>query len=161
MILPKGLVRVEGRRSKALLRGAMQADGSPTGSGQQIGGNLIALQMIQATNSAAEAAQAAVKAVESFKSGSDDKNWYRLLPKPGDFNPSSREAEISKWRGWSWQFDQYLGSLDHLRKNPTAVVDDSVQSSEEQKRSIFMYGLMAALLKGRPTLVDVEGSEEL
>ena len=139
----------------------MQADGSPTGSGQQIDGNLIALQMIQATNSAAEAAQAAVKAVESFKSGSDDKNWYRLLPKPGDFNPSSREDEISKWREWSWQFEQYLGSLDHhyvsdivdLRKNPTAVVDDSVQSSEEQKRSIFMYGLTAALLKGRPLLM--------
>ena len=139
----------------------MQADGSPTVSGQQIDGNLIALQMIQATNSAAEAAQAAVKAVESFKSGSDDKNWYRLLPKPGDFNPSSREDEISKWREWSWQFEQYLGSLDHhyvsdivdLRKNPTAVVDDSVQSSEEQKRSIFMYGLMAALLKGRPLLM--------
>ena len=117
--------------------------------------------MIQATNSAAEAAQAAVKAVESFKSGSDDKNWYRLLPKPGDFNPSSREDEISKWREWSWQFEQYLGSLDHryvsdivdLRKNPTAVVDDSVQSSEEQKRSIFMYGLMAAILKGRPLLM--------
>ena len=139
----------------------MQADGSPTGSGQQIDGNLIALQMIQATNSAAEAAQAAVKAVESFKSGSDDKNWYRLLPKPGDFNPSSREDEISQWREWSWQFEQYLGSLDHdyvsdivdLRKNPTAVVDDSVQSSEGQKRSTFMYGLMAALLKGRPLLM--------
>lgn len=58
------------------------ADGSPTGSAQQIDGNLIALQMIQATNSAAEAAQAAVKAVESMKTGSDDKNWYRLLPKP-------------------------------------------------------------------------------
>ena len=139
----------------------MQADGSPTGSGQQIEGNLIALQMIQATNSAAEAAQAAVKDVESFKSGSDDKNWYRLLPKPGDFNPSSREDEISVWREWSWQFEQYLGSLDHhyvsdivdLCKNPTAVVDASVQSSEEQKRSIFMYGFMAALLKGRPLLM--------
>ena len=33
------------------------------------------------------------------------------------------------------------------------MVDDSVQSSEEQKRSIFMYGLMAALLKGRPLLM--------
>ena len=116
------------------------ADGSPTGSAQQIGGNLIALQMIQATNSAAEAAQAAVKAVESMKTGSDDKNWYRLLPKPGDFNPTTREDEISKWREWSWQFEQYLGSSDHhyvsdildLRKNPTHVVDDSEQSSEEQ-----------------------------
>ena len=45
----------------------MQADGSPTGSGQQIDGNLIALQMIQATNSAAEAAQAAVKAFQVGK----------------------------------------------------------------------------------------------
>ena len=137
------------------------ADGSPTGSAQQIDGNLIALQMIQATNSAAEAAQAAVKAVESMKTGSDDKNWYRSLPKPGDFNPTTREDEISKWREWSWQFEQYLGSLDHhyvsdildLRKNPTHVVDDSEQSSEEQRRSIFMYGLMAALLKGRPLLM--------
>ena len=42
------------------------------------------------TNSAAEAAQA-VKAVESFKSGSDDKNWYRLLHKSDDFNSSSIE----------------------------------------------------------------------
>ena len=57
----------------------MQADGSPTGSTQQIDGNVIAMQMIQATTHAAEAAQAAVKAVEALKSGSDDKNWYRLL----------------------------------------------------------------------------------
>ena len=78
----------------------MQADGPPTGSGQRLDGNLI--QMIQATNTAAGAAQAAVKAVESMKSGSDDKNWYRLLPKPGDFNPSIRGDRISKWREWSW-----------------------------------------------------------
>ena len=126
----------------------MQTEGSPTGSPQHIDGNIIAMQMIQATTNAAEAAQAAVRAVEALKSGSDDKNWYRLLPKPGDFNPTSREDEISRWCDWSWQFEQYLGSLDHhyvsdiadLRKNPTAVVDESVQSSEEQKRSIFMYG---------------------
>ena len=122
-----------------------QADGSPAGSGQaqQIDGNVIAMQMIQATTNAAEAAQAAVKAVEALKSGSDDRNWYRLLPKPGDFNPSSREDEISKWRDWSWQFEQYLGSLDHhyvsgivdLRKDPTHVVDETAQSAEEQRRS--------------------------
>ena len=47
----------------------------------------------------------------------------------------------------------YVSDIVDLRKNPTAVVDDSVQSSEEQKRSIFMYGLMAALLKDRPLLM--------
>ena len=179
MVRPKGFEQSLGRRTKALFRlgrcwlyftvwsfasnSMQQADGSPAGSGQaqQIDGNVIAMQMIQATTNAAEAAQAAVKAVEALKSGSDDKNWYRLLPKPGDFNPSSREDEISKWRDWSWQFEQYLGSLDHhyvsdivdLRKNPTHVVDETEQSSEEQRRSIFMYGLMAALLKGRPLLM--------
>ena len=44
--------------------------------------------------------------------------------------------------------DRYVSDIVDLCKNPIVVVGDSVQSSEERKRTIFMYGPMAALLKG-------------
>ena len=90
--------------------------GSPT-AGQTLDGAAVAMQMVQATTAAAEAAAAAVSAVESLKSSlgsssTDEKAWYRLLPKPTSFDPGSREDEIAKWRDWSWSFEQYVGTLD-------------------------------------------------
>ena len=77
-------------------------DGSPVGSpsaAQQLDGAAVAMQMVQATTAAAEAASAAVAAVQGLKStlessSTDEKAWYRLLPKPGSFDPGSREDEM-------------------------------------------------------------------
>ena len=129
------------------------ADGSPSGSpaaGQQLDGTAVALQMVQATTAAAEAASAAVSAVESLKSSfasstTDEKAWYRLLPKPSNFDPGQREDEIAKWRDWSWSFEQYVGTLDpsfvseieRIRKTPDVEVDMDIMASDEQKRCIF------------------------
>ena len=92
---------------------------------------------------------------------SDNKDWYKLLSKPSSFDPSSREAEISGWRDWSWSFEQYLGSLVSIfteeirviRNNIETVVDTSAQSNAEMRRGSFLYGLLASLLKQRPLVV--------
>ena len=72
------------------------AGGSPTGSQNgQMDGATIALRMVQA----AEAAAAAATAVASRQdSGKDD--WYKMLPKPGVFDPKDRESELSSFRDW-------------------------------------------------------------
>ena len=87
--------------------------GSPT-AGQALDGAAVAMQMVQATTAAAEAAAAAVSAVKSLKSSlgsssTDEKAWYRLLPKPTSFDPGTREDEIAKWRDWSWSLSNMLG----------------------------------------------------
>ena len=145
------------------------ADGSPSGSpaaGQQLDGAAVALQMVQATTAAAEAASAAVSAVESLKSSfasstTDEKAWYRLLPKPSNFDPGQREDEIAKWREWSWSFEQYVGTLDpsfvseieRIRKTPDVEVDMDIMASDEQKRCIFLYSLLASALNNRPLML--------
>lgn len=139
--------------------------GSPSG-GQPFDGAQIAIQMIQATNAAAMAAQSAADALQkvqsqSASSGVDDKSWYKLLPRPSALDPSSREEEISKWRDWPWTLEQYLGTLDpryveefaFVRSHLTNPVDVSIQSDEEKKRGIFLYNMLASLLKQRPLLV--------
>ena len=144
-------------------------DGSPVGSpsaAQQLDGAAVAMQMVQATTAAAEAASAAVAAVQGLKStiessSTDEKAWYRLLPKPGSFDPGSREDEIAKWRDWSWSFEQYVGTLDpnfvteieRIRKTPAVEVDMSIMASDEQKRCIFLYSLLASVLKNRPLVL--------
>ena len=71
------------------------AGGSPTGSQGQMDGAQIALRMVQA----AEAAAAAATAVANRPEGSKD-DWYKMLPKPGVFDPRDREAELSSFRDW-------------------------------------------------------------
>lgn len=144
-----------------------QPDGSPTGSpqGGQVDGAELARRMMVATEAATTATQLAAKALEELKTAteksSDNKDWYKLLSKPASFDPSSREAEISGWRDWSWSFEQYLGSLDSvfteeirvIRNNIDAIVDTSAQSNAELRRGSFLYGLLASLLKQRPLMV--------
>ena len=150
--------------------GVESQSGSPTaggGAGQPgLDGTQIALQMIQATSSAAQAAQAAADALQQLQSqstggGTDEKSWYKLLPKPGAFEPSSREDEIAKWRDWSWQLEQFLGTLDprfvaeidQIRKAPSTVTVMPSLSEEEKRRSIFLCNMLASVLRNRPLLV--------
>ena len=146
-------------------------EGSPTGSphaggaGATVDGAELARRMMAATEAASAATQLAARALEELKTAtertSENKDWYKLLSKPSSFDPSSREAEISGWRDWSWSFEQYLGSLDSvfteeirvIRNNIETVVDTTAQSNAEMRRGSFLYGLLASLLKQRPLMV--------
>lgn len=57
--------------------------------------------MIQATEAAAQAAAGC------------DTDWFKLLPKPGLFEPKSREEELSMWRDWWWTVHQCRCILDN------------------------------------------------
>ena len=85
----------------------MSVQGSPTsaaGDGTaSMTGEQIALRMVQATEAATAAAQAAAAALgnlstssssQTGSTGTDGKpEWYKVLPKPGVFEPKDREAE--------------------------------------------------------------------
>ena len=142
--------------------------GSPTGA-TQIDGAQLALRMVQAAESAANAAQAVSSAVAAQSSSSssgglfsgDSSQLYKLLAKPQTFDPSSREHEISLWREWSWSFEQYLASLDShypdelkvIRSNLGTEIDQSVQDDKERQRGTFLYGLLSGVLKQRPLML--------
>ena len=119
-------------------------------------GATIALRMVQA----AEAAAAAATAVASRQdSGKDD--WYKMLPKPGVFDPKDRESELSSFRDWWWSVEQYLMAVDihyndHfdvLRKNLDTPISVSALTAEQQRRGTFLYGLLASLLRNRPLMM--------
>lgn len=121
-----------------------------------------ARRMIVTSEAASKAAESAVKALKELKESheSDEKSWYRLLPKPSSWEPKSREEEITMWRDWVWSLEQRLGSLDaeypveidNIRKNLSHAQDLTVMTESERK-SVFLYGLLASLLKDRPLLV--------
>ena len=143
-------------------------EGSPAASptaAAAIDGAELARRMIEATESASQAANMAAEAIKQMQSSAgnatDEKAWYRILPKPAVFDCKDRETEIATWRDWAWTFEQYLGSLDAnfvddiktLRANPSTEVDMSVQTDSEKRRGVFLYGLLASLWKQRPLLV--------
>ena len=137
------------------------AQGSPSGSPSNgpvpvMDGNELARRMILASESASQAANAAVRALEGFQkqqvAGSDEKGWYKLLPKPNTWEPKTREEELGQWRDWSCSLEQYLATLDpqfvadieNIRKNVETSVDMSVMHEDEKKRCSFLYGLWPA-----------------
>ena len=73
-------------------------------------GQEIALRMIQVAEAASMAAQSAAEALGRRPEG--DKNWFRVLPKPANFDAKTREEEMSQWRDFSWSVEQYLSSMD-------------------------------------------------
>ena len=83
------------------------------------------------------------------------------MPKPGVFDPKSREEELSMWRDVALRLDQYLASFDieyladfeALRKNPSTEVDSSLMGDKEKSRSSFLSRLLAGLLENRSLLV--------
>ena len=138
-----------------------------------IDGAELARRMLMATEAASMAASTAAQALLELKdrtssSSSDEKAWYRLLPRPSVFDPDSRETELAQWREWSWSVEQYLASMDpefavdlaRIRKNSNAEVDMSIMDDSERKRCTFLYGLYASLLRQRPLMMlkKIEGS---
>ena len=106
----------------------MSAQNSPTGSQGGAAfespsgttGDVMAMRMIQAVEAAATAAQAATQAVAAMSSssssgqtdGGNRSDWYKVLPKPSKFEPKDREAELSGFRDWWWQVEQYIVAVD-------------------------------------------------
>ena len=96
------------------------ASGSPAGATGGIDGAQLAMRMVEAAERAAEAAQAAsaiaaaATAATSSMSPTTAKptEWYKMLPKPPTFSPQTREEELSMFREWVWQLEQYLLAVD-------------------------------------------------
>ena len=95
---------------------ASPAAGSPSATVGAIDGAQLAMRMVEAAERAAEAAQAASAAVSAASSSSrppvKSTEWYKMLPKPPNFAPQSREEELSMFREWVWQLEQYLLAVD-------------------------------------------------
>ena len=112
--------------------------------------------MVQAAEAAAAAASAVANRPESQK---DD--WFKMLPKPGVFDPKDRESELSAVRDWWWSVEQYLMAVDSeylahfdvLRKNLDIAISIASLTPEQNRRGTFLYGLLASLLKSRPLMM--------
>ena len=148
--------------------GHLSPQGTPPTSpmaGQAMDGNEMAARILQAAEAAAQAATSTAQAVQFFRqqaesgtsSSSKATDWFKLLPKPSIFDPKDYDQEISQWREWFWGVNQYLCALDHQYEtevryieNHTEVFQDpSLMGDDEKRRSMFLYGLLAALLRGR------------
>ena len=93
------------------------AIGSPTAAD----GAELAFRMVQAAEAAASAATAATEALASLSSGSaaaasSSNDWFKVLPKPSIFDPKDREAELSQFRDWWWQVEQYVVAVDPIQE---------------------------------------------
>ena len=154
--------------------GSPVADGSPTASAPAvpgIDGAELAFRMVQAAESAASAAAAATQALNSLSSTSgastSSGDWFKVLPKPSTFDPKDREAELSQFRDWWWQVEQYVvavdpkftGDFDHVRSHMEDEMALVEQSPGRTKRSGFLYGLLASLMRQRPLLL-LKGVEQ-
>ena len=73
---------------------------------------LMMRQMMEVTQAASTAAQAALAATKDRKAGLGGGDMARLLPKPDVFKPATREAEHGEWSSWLWSLKQYLSALD-------------------------------------------------
>ncbi|CAE7864336.1 unnamed protein product, partial [Symbiodinium necroappetens] len=74
-----------------------------------------------------------------------------------EFGCKSRDEELVRWATWSWEFEQYLGTLDReyildfkrLADHPKKEIVFGTLSSAEQDRARIMYGLLASLVNDR------------
>ena len=91
--------------------GHLSPDGSPHGSQGAVAkdGAEMARKMIQAAETAAQAASATASAIEMFRrqaetgsSSSRSMDWFKLLPKPNVFDPRDYDQEVAMWREWWW-----------------------------------------------------------
>jgi len=143
---------------------------SPTVAAGAIDGAQLAMRMVEAAERAADAAQAAsaLAAAAMAATGSSSPpaakptEWYKMLPKPPTFSPQSCEEELSMFREWVWQLEQYLLAVDvqfgpeleSVRGNLDTKYDLVLEmSAEKAQRATFLYGLLASLLKGRPLMM--------
>ena len=120
---------------------------------------LMMRQMMEVTQAASTAAQAALAAAkDTSKSGLAGADMARLLPKPDVFKPANREAEHGEWSAWFWTLKQYLGALDaaftdeltFIERNPTKDLSaEAYASLESERRSKQLFALLSSLIRGR------------
>ena len=123
------------------------------------------MRMIAAAEAAARAADAAVAAVANASSTTASSgvkgDWYKMLSKHPNFDSKTREEELSQFRDWWWQLEQYVVTIDQLysrdfeeiRQDLHVKMDINTMNAEEKKRGHFLFGLLASLLKGRPLML--------
>ena len=106
---------------------------------------LMMRQMMEVTQAASTAAQAALAATkDASKSGLAGADMARLLPKPDVFKPANREAEHGEWSAWFWTLKQYLGALDatftdeltFIERNPTKDLSAEAYASPESRAAL-------------------------
>eukprot|EP00435_Cladocopium_sp_Y103_P044674 s1582_g12.t1 len=139
---------------------AAAGDGSPPAGGMAVMEMNVAMRMVAAAESAAEAARAATKLMDR-STADEGKTWWKLLPKPPTFDYASREQEIAAWREWSWMFEQYMASVDskfsddiqQMRSNLNRPIDPVDFSDAERQRNHFLYSLLSSLMRQRSLLV--------
>ena len=73
--------------------------------------------------------------MEHLKSSGGEKNWLKLLPKPGPYDPKDCEQEVATWK-------------DSRCKVCHGNQDQNFEA-DEKKRPLFLYGLLVSLLRGR------------
>ena len=82
-----------------------------------------------------------------------------------EFRPATREEELSQWKSWSWELENYLVALDpgfkddfDLLKQQTMPVDLADMDAPVRHRSVLLFSVLAGLLheKGKQVLKAVE-----
>ena len=112
-------------------------------------------QMMQQQQQQAQAARSSSSG--SAHVGLGAKDLSKVLKHPPVFSCKNRDEELVRWPSWSWEFEQYLITLDkefqnefqYIKKNPKAPLPVTAQTAEEADRSRIVYGLLASLLNDR------------
>ena len=78
-------------------------------------------QVRQVAEAAVQAAQLSATLVQSVVAAQPQpsepsqlqgKDLVKLLKQPFRFEAATRNAELSGWRAWSWELEQWLGAID-------------------------------------------------
>ena len=84
--------------------------------------------------------------------GLQGRDLARVLKQPSVFNPSTREEELSMWKSWSWELDQYLGALDcgftddfqAMKTVDSEIALDSMDAPVRQ-RGVLLYKVLKSV----------------
>ena len=75
------------------------------------------------------------------------KDLVRILRQPQRFEASTREQELSGWRQWSWELEQWLGAIDpayidelEIVKAERNFMEIATMGEHTQKRSQILFG---------------------
>ena len=98
--------------------------------------------------------QTAARESSSSKPMLSGKDLARVIKQPEAFDPRDREAELAKWPGWSWQFEQWLtcihsefaSDIHRIRANMNVPIVQTTLTADERDRSRLLFGIVAGLL---------------
>ena len=82
------------------------------------------------------------------------KDLSKIIKQPEAFHPKDRDAELSMWPAWSWQFEQWLGcvhkdfvaDISRIRANLNVPIVQTALTMDEAERSRLLFGTLAGLL---------------